>query len=217
MKIVAIDTSTKQLSVALSDGTQIIAEASYVTSLNHATKLMPLLERLMQEVNWSPKELTRIVVADGPGSYTGLRIGATTAKTLAYTLGIELVAVSTLELMAASTGRTGRVVAIQDARRGTGFVGMYEDGKRVGDEQHTTVADFVAALPADTLMTGDTEKFVEALEPFEIVAPAFRTPRAGVLALLGATRVPVDAHAFEPRYLRLAEAEAKWIEAQRHD
>ena len=217
MKIVAIDTSTKQLSVALSDGTQIIAEASYVTSLNHATKLMPLLERLMQEVNWSPKELTRIVVADGPGSYTGLRIGATTAKTLAYTLGIELVAVSTLELMAASTGRTGRVVAIQDARRGTGFVGMYEEGKRVGDEQHTTVADFVAALPADTLITGDTEKFVEALEPFEIVAPAFRTPRAGVLALLGATRVPVDTHAFEPRYLRLAEAEAKWIEAQRHD
>ncbi|WP_214851779.1 tRNA (adenosine(37)-N6)-threonylcarbamoyltransferase complex dimerization subunit type 1 TsaB [Exiguobacterium sp. s193] len=217
MKIVAIDTSTKQLSVALSDGTQIIAEASYVTSLNHATKLMPLLERLMQEANWSPKELTRIVIADGPGSYTGLRIGATTAKTLAYTLGIELVAVSTLELMAASTGRTGRVVAIQDARRGTGFVGMYEDGKRVGDEQHTTVADFVAALPADTLMTGDTEKFAEALAPFEIVAPAFRTPRAGVLALLGATRIPVDAHAFEPRYLRLAEAEAKWIEAQRHD
>lgn len=217
MKIVAIDTSTKQLSVALSDGTQIIAEASYVTSLNHATKLMPLLERLMQEANWSPKELTRIVVADGPGSYTGLRIGATTAKTLAYTLGIELVAVSTLELMATSTGRTGRVVAIQDARRGTGFVGMYENGERVGDEQHTTVADFVATLPTDTLMTGDTEKFVKALQPFEIVAPAFRTPRAGVLALLGATRVPVDVHAFEPRYLRLAEAEAKWIEAQRHD
>lgn len=117
MKIVAIDTSTKQLSVALSDGKQIVAEASYVTSLNHATKLMPLLERLMTEAKWTPSQLTRVVVADGPGSYTGLRIGATTAKTLAYTLGIELVAVSTLELMAASTGHTGRVAAIQDARR----------------------------------------------------------------------------------------------------
>ncbi|MGE6553582.1 tRNA (adenosine(37)-N6)-threonylcarbamoyltransferase complex dimerization subunit type 1 TsaB [Exiguobacterium artemiae] len=217
MKIVAIDTSTKQLSVALSDGQQILAEASYVTSLNHATKLMPLLERMMQEVNWSPRDLTRIVIADGPGSYTGLRIGATTAKTLAYTLGIDLVPVSTLELMAASAGLTGRIVAIQDARRGTGFVGFYEDGQLVGEEQHTVVAEFVKALPADTKMTGDTDKFTTELQSFLIVNPAFRAPRAGVLALLGAAREPVETHAFEPRYLRLAEAEAKWIEAQRHD
>jgi len=217
MKIVAIDTSTKQLSVALSDGQQILAEASYVTSLNHATKLMPLLERMMQEVNWSPQDLTRIVIADGPGSYTGLRIGATTAKTLAYTLGIDLVPVSTLELMAASAGSTGRIVAIQDARRGTGFVGFYEEGQLVGEEQHTVVAEFVKTLPEDTKMTGDTDKFVTELEPFTIVNAAFRSPRAGVLALLGAAREPVETHAFEPRYLRLAEAEAKWIEAQRHD
>jgi len=217
MKIVAIDTSTKQLSVALSDGQQILAEASYVTSLNHATKLMPLLERMMQEVNWSPQDLTRIVIADGPGSYTGLRIGATTAKTLAYTLGIDLVPVSTLELMAASAGLTGRIIAIQDARRGTGFVGFYEEGQLVGEEQHTVVAEFVKTLPEDTKMTGDTDKFVTELEPFTIVSPAFRSPRAGVLALLGATREPVEVHSFEPRYLRLAEAEAKWIEAQRHD
>lgn len=217
MKIVAIDTSTKQLSVALSDGQQILAEASYVTSLNHATKLMPLLERMMQEVNWSPQDLTRIVIADGPGSYTGLRIGATTAKTLAYTLGIDLVPVSTLELMAASAGSTGRIVAIQDARRGTGFVGFYEEGQLVGEEQHTVVAEFVKTLPEDTKMTGDTDKFVTELEPFTIVNAAFRSPRAGVLALLGAAREPVEIHAFEPRYLRLAEAEAKWIEAQRHD
>ncbi|WP_131971968.1 tRNA (adenosine(37)-N6)-threonylcarbamoyltransferase complex dimerization subunit type 1 TsaB [Exiguobacterium sp. s166] len=217
MKIVAIDTSTKQLSVALSDGQQILAEASYVTSLNHATKLMPLLERMMQEVNWSPQDLTRIVIADGPGSYTGLRIGATTAKTLAYTLGIDLVPVSTLELMAASAGLTGRIVAIQDARRGTGFVGFYEEGQLIGEEQHTVVAEFVKTLPEDTKMTGDTDKFVTELEPFTIVSPAFRSPRAGVLALLGATREPVEVHSFEPRYLRLTEAEAKWIEAQRHD
>lgn len=217
MKIVAIDTSTKQLSVALSDGKQILAEASYVTSLNHATKLMPLLERMMQEVRWSPRDLTRVVIADGPGSYTGLRIGATTAKTLAYTLGIELVPVSTLELMAASAGSTGRIVAIQDARRGTGFVGLYENGQLVGEEQHTLVADFVKNLPTDTKVTGDTDKFGSELESFAIVDPAFRAPRAGVLALLGATRQPVETHAFEPRYLRLAEAEAKWIEAQRHE
>ena len=217
MKIVAIDTSTKQLSVALSDGQQILAEASYVTSLNHATKLMPLLERMMQEVNWSPQDLTRIVIGDGPGSYTGLRIGATTAKTLAYTLGIDLVPVSTLELMAASAGATGRILAIQDARRGTGFVGFYEEGQLVGEEQHTVVAEFVKTLPEDTKMTGDTDKFVTELEPFTIVNAAFRSPRAGVLALLGAAREPVETHAFEPRYLRLAEAEAKWIEAQRHD
>lgn len=217
MKIVAIDTSTKQLSVALSDGKQIVAEASYVTSLNHATKLMPLLERLMAEAKWTPAQLTRIVVADGPGSYTGLRIGATTAKTLAYTLSIELVAISTLELMAASTGHTGRVAAIQDARRGAGFVGVYDAGERIGEEQHVEIASFVKTLPADTLVTGDIDAFEEILQPFEKAAPAFRTPRAGVLALLGATRQTVEAHAFEPRYLRLAEAEAKWIEAQRHE
>ena len=87
----------------------------------------------------------------------------------------------------------------------------------VGEEQHTVVAEFVKTLPEDTKMTGDTDKFVTELEPFTIVNAAFRSPRAGVLALLGAAREPVETHAFEPRYLRLAEAEAKWIEAQRHD
>lgn len=212
MKILAIDTSTKRLSVALSDGKDILAESTQLTALNHATKLMPLIERMMQEMKWNASDLTRIVIADGPGSYTGLRIGATTAKTLAYTLGIELSAVSTLELMAASTGQSGFVAALQDARRGTAFAALYEDGKLVGQEQHVTVSEFVSSLPDGTLVTGDVD--LTESGRFRKAQAAFDYPRAGVLALLGAERETVAPHAFEPRYLRLAEAEAKWLEAQ---
>ena len=127
MKVLAIDTSNFTLGIALINDTQVIGE--YTTNLkkNHSVRVMPAIETLLRDCDTSPKELTKIVVAQGPGSYTGVRIGVTIAKTLAWTLKIPLSAVSSLEVLAAN-GRyfNGLVSPLFDARRGQIYTGLYE-------------------------------------------------------------------------------------------
>ena len=88
MKLLAFDTSSKALSVAILEDEALLAETTLTIKKNHSITLMPVIDFLMQQVDLTPKDLDRIVVAEGPGSYTGLRIAVATAKTLAHTLGI---------------------------------------------------------------------------------------------------------------------------------
>lgn len=84
---------------------------------------MPAIDYLMSQLNLAPTAIDRFVVAEGPGSYTGLRLGVTTAKTLAYTLKKELVGISSLQTLAANcVGQTGLVVPLFDARRKTSML-----------------------------------------------------------------------------------------------
>ncbi len=91
MKVLAFDTSSKALSLAILEDKQVLAETTINIKKNHSITLMPAIDFLMASLDWTPKDLDRIVVAEGPGSYTGLRIAVATAKTLAHTLNIELV------------------------------------------------------------------------------------------------------------------------------
>ena len=118
-KVLAIDTSSFVLGVAVTDGEQVAGELITNNKKNHALRLMPAVSKLMEELKIEAKQLDKIVVANGPGSYTGVRIGVTTAKTLAWSLGIPLVMVSSLEV-SAQIGRytTHSIIPIIDARRG---------------------------------------------------------------------------------------------------
>ncbi len=100
MKILAMDTSNQVLSVALLDDKQLIGEITTNIAKNHSVRLMPAVEKLMKDVNVKPSELDRIIVAKGPGSYTGVRIGLATAKTMAWALDIPVIGVSSLEALA---------------------------------------------------------------------------------------------------------------------
>ena len=118
MNILAIDTSNRPMSVALYHNEIPLIEHTLNSKRNHSVQLMPAIEYLMKEVNLQPKDLSKIVVANGPGSYTGLRIGVTTAKTLAWSLNIPLVTVSSLELVAANLiYSNGLVCSFFDARQ----------------------------------------------------------------------------------------------------
>ena len=89
---------------------------------------MPAIQTLMKDCERVPADLTKIVVAKGPGSYTGVRIGVTIAKTLAWTLKIPLVGISSLEILASGTGRyfDGYVSPLFDASRGQVYTGLYQ-------------------------------------------------------------------------------------------
>ncbi|WP_017729463.1 tRNA (adenosine(37)-N6)-threonylcarbamoyltransferase complex dimerization subunit type 1 TsaB [Halalkalibacterium ligniniphilum] len=230
MKTLAIDTSTYVMGVAVLDGNQVLGEMTTNLKKNHSVRLMPAIELLMKDVNVKPAELERIVVAEGPGSYTGVRIGVTTAKTLAWSLGISLVGVSSLEVMA-QRGRyfSGLIVPLIDARRGQVYTGLYQwdgkDIKKVDDErliQASEWADSVSRYEQPVLLIGqDLEihgsTFKEGLKGLGVIAVSTEMlPSPAELARLGQEKQPVEnVHTFVPRYLQLAEAEANWLKAQK--
>lgn len=231
MKILAIDTSNFALGVALLNGNQVVGE--YITNVkkNHSVRAMPAIEKLMHDCGMKPADLDKIVVAKGPGSYTGVRIGVTIAKTLAWTLNIPISGVSSLEVLAAN-GKffQGYICPLFDGRRGQIYTGLYEalDGQLTtihADQiiQSSEWAKQLLSLERDVLFIGnDLPLHKETLQSilgerafFADVAQL--NPRPSELALLGRDMENEDVHAFVPNYVRLAEAEANWIEQQKNN
>ena len=230
MKILAIDTSNFVLGISILDDGKVIGE--YITNLkkNHSLRAMPAIEQLMKECNVSPKQLSKIVVAKGPGSYTGVRIGVTIAKTLAWTLKIPLVGVSSLEVLAASVGRyfNGFVSPLFDARRGQIYTGLYQfsaENEVVKEDQLILTKDWIQLLEPfeqPILFVGNDlpihqEVLKNELGELAILADTVDfNPRPSVLAVLGAERDGEDIHHFTPNYIRMAEAEANWLAANKN-
>lgn len=230
MKALAIDTSNLVMGVAIIDGETVIGE--YITNLskNHSIRLMPAIQALMAEVGVKPAQLERIIVAHGPGSYTGVRIGVTIAKTLAWTLNIPIVGVSSLEVLARNGQLFNGVVApIFDARRGqvyTGLYGVSDKGvfESIKEDRIVLLKDWVTELKEqekpilflgnDVPLHAAVIKEVLAHQAM-IAAPTYFNPRPSELAIIGALREPQEVHSFVPNYIRLAEAEAKWMAAQK--
>lgn len=225
MKLLAIDTSNRPLSVAVLADQQILATTTTNVGRNHSSTLLPIVERAMTQAGLAPTDLDRIVVAAGPGSYTGLRIGVTTAKTLAFTLNKELVGISSLAALAANVVTEGQLVApLFDARRDNAFAGLYRIQNQrpvaVIEDQHVSVAKWAAKLATYNepivLIGTDVQKYVEPLraalgDRLIRARPQLDLPQAGVLGLLGQTATPVaNLHAFVPNYLRLTQAEHDW-------
>lgn len=230
MKVLAIDTSNVTLGVALTDGEKVIGE--YMTNIkkNHSVRIMPAIHTLLKDCDTKPEDLTKIVVAKGPGSYTGVRIGVTIAKTLAWTLNIPLVGVSSLKTLAAGAGRyfDGGICPLFDARRGQIYTGLYEyvDGKLIALEEDRIIqsvdwAKELKALGKRILFIGNDLPIHESIFREELGEKAVfaevteHNPRPGELAFLGKDLDGEEIHTFVPNYIRLAEAEQKWLKAQK--
>lgn len=230
MTILAIDTSNYSLGVALLEESLVLGE--YITNLkkNHSVRIMPAIQTLMKDCDRVPKDITKIVVAKGPGSYTGVRIGVTIAKTMAWSLKVPLVGVSSLEILAAGTGRyfDGFVSPLFDARRGQVYTGLYayRDGKLtvVKEDRLVMLADWAESLKEvsrPVLFVGNDLPLHQAAIEASLSSQALfaasteQNPRPAELALLGKDKQEEDLHSFVPNYIRLAEAEAKWLEVNR--
>jgi tRNA threonylcarbamoyladenosine biosynthesis protein TsaB len=229
MKVLSIDTSNYVLGIGLLDGETVLGE--YISNIkkNHSVRVMPAIQTLMEECNVKPGDLSKIVVAEGPGSYTGVRIGVTIAKTMAWTLKIPLSGVSSLQVAASSAGRyfDGYVSPFFDARRGQIYTGLYKFGNQrleiVKEDQLVMSADWVKALndmDSRFLFTSNDLALHEEVIKQELGDKAVfaeiteLNPRPAELALLGRDKEAVDLHTFVPNYIRLAEAEANWLKAQ---
>lgn len=219
MKILAFDTSNQPLSVALLEEGKIVSEMTLTVKKNHSISLMPTIDFLVAQAGWHPSDLERIVVAQGPGSYTGLRVAVATAKTLAYSLGIDLVGLSSLQALC-DIDASGLVIPLIDARRQNVYVGFYEDGKLVSPERHASlveILDFAKTYP-EVIFVGEAGKFRQEIEAALPQAKIIETlPSAGLLGSLGQSLPAVDIHAFVPNYLKRVEAEANWLKTHQEN
>src|SRR5690625_3229828 len=151
MYILAIDTSTNILGVAILKNDQVIGEVVTNIQKTHSPRLMPAINSLMKKVELTPDQLGKIVVSKGPGSYTGVRIGLTTAKSLAWALNIPIVGISSLEALAYQ-GRffTSYICTFFDARRETVFTVLSEwknnNSVKVQDEKNILMKDWLSLI-----------------------------------------------------------------------
>lgn len=145
MKVLAVDTSTGSCSVALLDGAQLCAEITTGPGATHNRRLMILIDRLLAQVGWDLAALDGFGVVEGPGSFTGLRIGMSTVKGLAQATGKPLAGVSGLEVLARQYPQTeGLVCPMIDARRKEVYYAVY----RYTQGRLTAVLDERAAAPS---------------------------------------------------------------------
>lgn len=234
MKILAIDTSNHPMSVALVEDDQLKATVTLNMVRNHSIYVLPAINDLFDKVGWQPADLDRVVVAQGPGSYTGVRIAVTTAKTLAMTLQKELVGVSSLKVIAANVPNITEnlIIPFMDARRGNVFAGcyQYQNGQLVNvlAEQHVAFNELLKTLVKKRQkaylvgeMTAKISKNADPLpESVQLLPASYALPSTYQLALLGQQETVVDnIDDFVPNYLRITEAEVNWLKQHpgKHD
>jgi len=193
--LLAIDTATRILSLALHDGEQIVGELTWQSSNYHTVELTASIAAMLGQAKITPAELTAIAVAQGPGSFTGLRIGMAVAKGLSLAHKVPLVGIPTLDIVAAAIGPDDiPLCAIIQAGRGRISTGRYRwaDGEwqPEGDAQVTTWDDLVSALDTPTIFAGEINAAgAKALRrrrsKVYLLSPAAGLRRAGFLAELG--------------------------------
>ena len=238
--ILAIETSQARGSVAwrpsVSEGDARASDAGAVESLFpvglvHGREILPQIDALSRSAPFARTAIDTIAVSAGPGSFTGARIGVATAKSLAYALGCRLLAISSLEAIAwgvafsPSTDRDApfELAVTLDARRELLYGARFriEAGavERIGADVTAPAAEYLAALPAETVLVGDGARTLPGVDAFPRLDDALDLPRAATLACVAARRVeaiaagaepPIgwdDPHALIPLYLRRTSAE----------
>jgi len=158
MKILAIDTSTKYLSVALADNERILASFRDEGRLEHSSLLIPSIDRVLEKAGLRLKDVNAIAVSIGPGSFTGLRIGVAACKGMNLAMGIPIAAVPTLDVIAYNfAGKKNSILApLLDAKKSKVYTAFYGPGmKRLSGYTLTDIGNFLKSVRKRTLVFGD--------------------------------------------------------------
>ena len=228
MKILGIDSSGLVASVAIVEDNLLVAEYNLQYKITHSQTLLPMLEEIKNRIHLDMQTIDAIAVAAGPGSFTGLRIGAATVKGLGLALGKPIIPVPTLDGMAYNCYGTDLLVCpIMDARRNQVYTGLYTFEKNDGItmnkvmEQTAMGFDELAAklneLGKEVIFLGDgVPVFAEAMKellqiPYHLAPAHMNRQRAAAVAVLGKVMyeqgIFEDAADHAPNYLRLSQAE----------
>jgi len=213
----AIDTSTDTASLALVQEDEVLAELTWRCGQNHTTQLLTHLAHLLNQSKLNLQSTSGIIVARGPGSYNGLRVGISTAKGLAFSLGIPIVGISSLEAEAYQHAETGLPICpIFNAGRGEIATAIYQKKhnkwRQLVAEHITTVETLCSQITTKTIFCGEFISLITAQlrkqlkQKAVIPSPATGLRRASFLAELGLKRLRAGNYdnpaTLQPLYLR---------------
>lgn len=207
MLLLALDTATPAVTVALHDGSSVVAASSQVDARRHGELLLPAVDRVLADAGRRLDAVTGIVVGVGPGPYTGLRVGLMTADTFGLALGVPVYGVCTLDGLAYESGVDGGpFVVATDARRKEVYWARYADPRtrltEAAVDRPADIADQVAGLPA--VGAGAVlfpETFPDARAPEHVSAAS--------LASLAAEKLAAGEELLAPRPLYLRRPDAQ--------
>lgn len=220
----AIETSGRIGSVALMDQERLLSEQSFSHGLMHAAQLVPLIDRMLMEAGRGVDAIETVYFSHGPGSFTGLRIGATLAKTLAFAKGVRIVTVPTLRILAENAPEQAKdLIVVLDAKRGQIFTARFQRDQtkwvEVEPAHLDTLADMLGRAPRPVYLLGEGIAYHEQFIPSDDhsiirTAPQLWQARAAVVGRLGRSLALrgcyAEADALQPLYIRPPEAEEKW-------
>lgn len=235
MKIIAIDSSGLTASVAILEDNKMIADYSVNYKKTHSQTLVPMLDEITRMTETDLATVDAIAISKGPGSFTGLRIGSSTAKGLGLALNIPIIEVATTDALAYNFYGSDRIICpIMDARREQVYTGLYRFTKNGDGLEMETLLES-CAIPVEEIVMkvnelgkaviflGDAvsvygDKLKELVKvDYILAAPHMSHQRAASVAAIGARKlannevVPASEHV--PEYLRLSQAERERNEA----
>jgi tRNA threonylcarbamoyladenosine biosynthesis protein TsaB len=225
MLILAIDTSSKTASIALLDKDEILSEIFMNLGVNHSAVLLPALRELIRLSQTAPEKIELFACTEGPGSFTGLRIGVSTVKGLSMTYGKPIIGVPTLEALAFNCIDSGLLICpMMDAKKNQVYTALYKTGRgekleKIKNGMVTNVRDFLEHIHGEVMFVGDGAIQYSGIINENLRGRAYyashchhsvRAAAVGLLAQLKYDKGDVsDSVAFTPRYFRLSEAEVK--------
>ena len=233
MLILSFETSAKASSVALLENGKLLGESYQNTGLTHSQTLMVMAQQLLEDCGKTVSDLQAVAVAEGPGSFTGVRIGVAAAKGLAWGAELPCYGVSTLEAMALSLGAwQGYVCPVMDARRSQVYNALFSVNcgklERLGEDRAIALEDLsreLAELAGPIFLVGDgsslTYRTLSDTLPNLVLPPEHRMhQRASGVALAAQQKIaaglPGNGAALSPNYLRLSQAERERLEKENH-
>lgn len=233
MLILAFETSAKAASVALHDGGKLLGEQYQNTGLTHSQTLMVMAEDLLKQCGKTAADVTAVAVAEGPGSFTGVRIGVAAAKGFAWGGELPCYGISTLEAMAEMLGQSDGVICpCMDARRSQVYNALFRAEKgtleRMAEDRAIALSDLkqeLLELSGPIYLVGDGAELAYRTlsgDVDNLILPAEhrRHQRASGVAILAARDIAAgkagDGNALSPNYLRLSQAERERLEKEKH-
>ena len=205
MTILYIDTSSSFLYSAIYKDGKVISSISEDYGQNLSEVALPRIADMINNNNLSPKDVDKIIVVNGPGSFTGIRIGITIAKVYAWSLNIPITAINSLEVMSTSSNKNTIHVPILNARRGFVYTAIYDENQNIiKAPSHIKIDDLLNELKEydnyEFISNDDFEDTIETISykpDFEKIINRFKDNEN------------INPHAVNPEYLKLTEAEEK--------
>ena len=203
MKTLYIDTSSSFLYAGILEDTNILQEVKKEFGQDLSKEALPEIDKLFKKAKLKPKDINKIVVINGPGSFTGIRIGITIAKTYAWALNLDIITVNALEAMSISCEEKINHVPILDARRGYVFAAIYDkDSNIILKPQHILLEELQKELnKIDEYVIISNDEIDEFEDKYKY------DPNISKIVEKVNNRKPINPHAVNPEYLKLTEAE----------